>query len=651
MSSPSNWFLALFLALVSLHLGLSMELPLVTWLGVGVSVLGLFRFVQVERPTWGLLFVLFAAGIFIGNQVLEDWAVEGSWPQDNGLGAGFLLSLLTYLAWLHVARPEHTTGPATAPLDRDSQSILVWGLLILLLMSPPDAAVINVFGVPIAIFTLCALLLACLVLIADRCAGRVLTRAALLLPLFIVIPLMQIALQAGQGPILGALSDLSPRSSSFTPTGFSPNQQLRASVFLRPSTRAVMRVQADASPAMYLAGNRLAILDQDLAWQPIEQPLRTLTAFDADTLDSGEFRYGIPNHQASSTAAYAQSLTIHSLTSDNYIFITPGSSHVVGRFNSITRNAADVWSPAFERGSDRRWQLDSVQAATPDSSHPDYLQLPVFWDTTLQEKSATFAGSTPQDTVDNVLGHFLQRAYTLQTDFDPERPFHDFFLNDRAGYCFWFATATTLALRANGVPSRLVGGYVIHEQLTSNLWLVRERDAHSWVEWQDEAGYWHQIDPTPPAIFGFFDGYQSSQLNLWYHALAGQWQMLIDRILADELTANLVAWGGLAILAFLFIREYRRIRGARVNHSSRALQWQKLWRRFLSVSKLPEHSAWTASTYADNLPAQWPETWTASARKFLHAYNQHRFADTGDAALQEVENSLQDCRNVMQGKP
>ena len=93
-------FLTLFLALQSLHLGLSMELTIIIWAGIGLSVLGSLRLVQVERPTWGLSFVLLATGGFLGSQVLEDWAIEGSWAQTNGLGAGLVLSLLTYQLWL-----------------------------------------------------------------------------------------------------------------------------------------------------------------------------------------------------------------------------------------------------------------------------------------------------------------------------------------------------------------------------------------------------------------------------------------------------------------------------------------------------------------------------------------------------------------------
>lgn len=639
MSSSGNWFRTLFLCLLSLHLGLSMELPVVIWVGIGISVLGLFNVIRMERPTWGLIFVLFVSGIFIGNQVLEDWAIEGSWPQDNGLGAGFLLSILVYLLWLHLAKPSDNAPAAQGPLDRDSQTIIVWGVLILLLMSPPDATVFVFFSVPLPLIAITGILTASLTLFGERCAD-LLTRAALLAPLLLIVPLLHIGLSAGQGPILGALGDLFPRSSNFTPTGFSPSQQLRASVFLRPSTRAVMRVRADAPPNRYLAGNRLAILDADLAWQAVEQPFQTLTVLDAEALPAGEYRYPIPNHQAANTSAEADKLTIFGLTSDNYIFATPGTSHVVGRFAGMTRSAADIWIGAFERGADRRWQLDASQHSVPDTVNSAYLQLPALWDEALQAKSEEFAGPTQQATVDNVLQHFLGRPYVLETNFDPEKPLHDFLLNDKGGYCFWFATATTLTLRANGIPSRLVGGYVIHEQLTSNLWLVRERDAHSWVEWQDEAGFWHTIDPTPSAIFGFFNGYQSSPLSVWYHTLAGQWQLLLDRILAEEATANLIVWGGLAILAFLFIREYRRIRVTQAQPDGHSRQWQKLWQRFLNISQLPENTAWTASTYAQNLPSEWTARRIEATRHFLHVYNQVRFSNEDMQALEEAELAL-----------
>lgn len=624
----SRSLLAVFLCLLSLHLGLSMELVPVSWLGVGLCLLGATRLVPVERPTAGLLFVLFTSGAFLGNQVLEDWALEGSWPQDNGLGAGFLLSLLFYLLWLFAARPATAAG--RGPIDRDQQQILVWGLLLLLLLTPPDSSVMTWWEVRLAPLPLVGLLVAVMVLVTHRCSGALRMRLALLLPLVLLVPMSLWLLDRAQGPVIAALGDLIPRSRNFTPTGFSPNQQLRASIFLRPSNRAVMRIQAESPPGKYLVGNRLSRLSEELVWVAEERPLEALIPFSAEVTDTGELRYPITNHLAPADSPGPVTMDIFSLTSDNYLFLPPDTHAVTGRFESLLRNAADVWTGELERGAVRRWSLQAGGEATPAARTGTHLQLPALWDENLQRASASLSGATAEQTVANVLAHFQNRAYVLETSFDPQRPLHDFFLSDKGGYCFWFATATTLALRANGIPSRLVGGYVIHEQLTEDLWLVRERDAHSWVEWQDSGGYWHTIDPTPATLFGFFDGYRSPAASVWYHRLAGEWRQLLDRLLENPMTASLIAWGGLSILAFLFLREYHRIRRANLTGAG-AEHWQRLWRRFLAATSLPEHNDWTASTYAGNLPADWSEARRHAVLQFLADYNRYRFSSDPDA--------------------
>lgn len=650
MKSISHNLLALFLALLALHLGLSMELPVIAWLGGGLSLFAALQIVRLEHPTWGLTFVLLAAGGFIGSQILEDWALEGSWAQENGLVAGLVLSLFVYLLWVFAARAK--SDPQLV-LDRATQTILVLGLIMMILISPPPAAVVVGWGVQVPVITTIAMLLAGLVLLADRCAGFLPSRLLLLLPLLLLIPLMMMVLSAGQRPIIAALGNLFPESSNYTPTGFSPYQTLRASVFLRPSTRAVMRVESSSPPNRYLAGNRLVTLTDELVWMPSAQPLRSYSSLDASPQPNGEWRYNIDNHHYSPFFApqevepqdlrpaegSEQSLTVHSLSNDDYVFVSPGTSHITGRFAAIARNAADVWTPAYDRGADERWQLETNGRPVPDIINDENLQLPSFWDDSLETKAEEFLADGKQQTVDNIVNHFTGRRYSLRTNFDPQKPFHDFFLNDREGYCFWFATAATLALRANGIPSRLIGGYVIHEQLTSDLWLVRGRDAHSWVEWQDDEGFWHTVDPTPASIETFFSGYESNPFSTWYHTAAGMWQRLIDRILEDEFTANLVQWGGLLVLVFLFVREYRRIRGRTDTRDKQAQQWLKLWERFLSLTKLPAKPAWTATTYSENLPANWPENYKAFAKQFLQNYSLRRFSDN-NVAIQETQEAL-----------
>jgi protein-glutamine gamma-glutamyltransferase len=79
-------------------------------------------------------------------------------------------------------------------------------------------------------------------------------------------------------------------------------------------------------------------------------------------------------------------------------------------------------------------------------------------------------------------------------------PVLDFLLRDRRGHCELFASAMVLVARAAGVPARMVAGYRVAERSPfDDHWLVRERNAHAWVEaWVDGQG-WVRRDPTPEA--------------------------------------------------------------------------------------------------------------------------------------------------------
>ena len=147
MITLSNLFLALFLALLSLQLGLYVEMTVLTLIGCGLSVPGGLKLFAVERPTWGLVFVMVASVGFVGSELLEDWAVEGSWVETSSLYAAFLLSIQVYLLWLFAAS---RSSNAQAPLERDTQIILVMGLVLLLLIPPPQATVVSLLGIPIA---------------------------------------------------------------------------------------------------------------------------------------------------------------------------------------------------------------------------------------------------------------------------------------------------------------------------------------------------------------------------------------------------------------------------------------------------------------------------------------------------------------------
>lgn len=81
---------------------------------------------------------------------------------------------------------------------------------------------------------------------------------------------------------------------------------------------------------------------------------------------------------------------------------------------------------------------------------------------------------------------------------DPgEDAVHDFLFDTQLGFCEQIASALTVMLRTQGVPARLVTGYLPGTRdRIAGVFEVRASDAHAWVEvWFPESG-WQAFDPT-----------------------------------------------------------------------------------------------------------------------------------------------------------
>ena len=69
--------------------------------------------------------------------------------------------------------------------------------------------------------------------------------------------------------------------------------------------------------------------------------------------------------------------------------------------------------------------------------------------------------------------------------------------NYRTGYCEQFATSLAVMARVVGIPSRVVLGFGPGTELDDGRIVVRDRNAHAWVElWLPTQG-WVRFDPTP----------------------------------------------------------------------------------------------------------------------------------------------------------
>jgi len=78
-----------------------------------------------------------------------------------------------------------------------------------------------------------------------------------------------------------------------------------------------------------------------------------------------------------------------------------------------------------------------------------------------------------------------------------DNPIDEFLFGTRKGYCEHFASSYAVLMRLAGIPSRVVMGYHGAElNPISDYVIVRQSNAHAWVEvWLEESG-WVRIDPT-----------------------------------------------------------------------------------------------------------------------------------------------------------
>lgn len=104
---------------------------------------------------------------------------------------------------------------------------------------------------------------------------------------------------------------------------------------------------------------------------------------------------------------------------------------------------------------------------------------------------------------DNIQSH-LRTSFLYSTDLTGTRtdvnedPMVTFLYTSRKGYCGYFASAMTLMCQSMGLQARYVVGFKTgteYSKLTGSF-VVRQTDAHAWVEVLLPNGYWKTYDPT-----------------------------------------------------------------------------------------------------------------------------------------------------------
>lgn len=120
----------------------------------------------------------------------------------------------------------------------------------------------------------------------------------------------------------------------------------------------------------------------------------------------------------------------------------------------------------------------------------------------LGDRIAADAGAgSPYEVAFALQEHFRDRQnFTYSTEVPALRgseALERFVIDDRVGYCEYFATGMAVMLRQQGIPSRVAVGFRLGDRIGEGEYLVTTADAHAWVEVLFPGYGWIQFEPTP----------------------------------------------------------------------------------------------------------------------------------------------------------
>jgi protein-glutamine gamma-glutamyltransferase len=344
-------------------------------------------------------------------------------------------------------------------------------------------------------------------------------------------------------------------------TGFSENSTLGDIGKIQQNSAVVMRVRIDGDAA----------LAQDVHWRGI-----VLTDFDGHRWytpqhderviganNDGEYSFDAPAFPKGKSVPLHYTVLMEPVATDA-IFVAPRAQSLRGRFLHDAVRAdgvpargyllldasGSIFNPSHNSAKIRYEGSSILPRATPadlralPARYPEavlqsYLQLPPL-DRRIKALADQISSNAANayDKAANIQRYLITHyGYTLDLrGSHGDDPLADFLFVRRAGHCEYFASAMTVMLRAEGIPARYVTGFASGEYNDVGAdYIIRESDAHAWVEVYFPEYGWMTFDPTPAGDehrAGIFN-----RLNLYWDSFQFAWsEWVVNYDFAHQIT-------------------------------------------------------------------------------------------------------------------
>lgn len=337
------------------------------------------------------------------------------------------------------------------------------------------------------------------------------------------------------------------RSTSLS--GFSDSIRLGGIGTIQLDPAVVMRVRVKGDPTV-LKGSK---------WRGV-----TLDYFDGRSWSKRA--RGAPVNYGSGRDFRIQEPAASGITVDYHVWLEPSATsylftvaqilHLRGQLTPLFRDPADDSFTARAHPS-RRLAYDAIsrlplpggaaqEAELSPAERPSYLQLPLLdpriYDLAVDSGGA--AGSSEEKA--RRIEQYLQTNYSYsleQAQLENPQPLAAFLLQSRRGHCEYFASSMVVLLRVLRVPARIVNGFQAGEynEIGEN-YVIRGRDAHSWVEVWIQGSGWIPFDPTPASAEPFLRSRLSVVLGHYLDAFElfwAEWVVGYDDVIQVSLFRDL----------------------------------------------------------------------------------------------------------------